>query len=240
MQATREPMSGSVLIVCDDPGSRVLLQDYLQGRGFTCRTADTVDAMFEVLARDDFALVILDVTRSGDNGFVALAALRRLRDVSQVPVIMLTARGADVDRALGLELGADDYVSKPFNPRELVARMHAILRRAEIRRIEQGPLLIGELELDPAARRLFIAGIEIALTSSEYNVFEVLARSAGKTVTRDVLYREALAREAGPHDRSIDVHVASLRRKLGEWPDGSERIATVRGVGYVLTVFRRK
>lgn len=229
----REPSAGHVLVVDDDSDLRGMLRDYLQGEGFQCRTADTTDAMFRILATEPCKLVILDLMLPGENG---LAALRRLRESSPVPVIMLTARGSEMERVLGLELGADDYLSKPFNPQELVARIRAILRRTATEPAIPAPLRIDELEVHPAARRVFLAGRDVPLTSMEYNVLEVLARSAGKVVSRDELYRRALARQAGPYDRSIDVHIASLRRKLGERSDGTERIATVRAIGYVLTI----
>ena len=227
----------TVLVVDDDSGLCAMLKEYLQEEGFHCLVANSTDTMFKVLARHACRLVILDVMLPGENGLVALRRLREAED--PVPVIMLTARASDVERVLGFDLGADDYVSKPFNPQELVARARAILRRTEPNDQRMVPIVIDELEIRPGLRRVSVSGQRADLTSTEYGVLEALARLAGQVLSRDELYQQALSRHSGPQERSIDMHVASLRRKLGRWPDGSERIATVRGVGYVLTVFQR-
>jgi two-component system response regulator CpxR len=177
--------------------------------------------------------VILDVMLPGLGGF---AVLNRIRESSKVPVIMLTARGEEVDRIVGLEMGADDYLPKPFNPRELVARIRAILRRtgdAANQGVDASVLSVGDLEMDMGARRVLCSFNEVELTGAEFAVLEILVQAAGTVVTRDDLSRQALGRRASAFDRSLDVHLSNLRRKLGPLPDGGERIKTVRGVGYL-------
>jgi two-component system response regulator CpxR len=166
-----------------------------------------------------------------------LEVLRRIRQNSQVPVLMLTARGEEIDRIVGLEMGADDYLPKPFNPRELVARLRAIQRRtlAAQPAAEARPdtLEVGDVTLDLGTRTVLCAGAPIELTSMEFSVFEVLLRLAGTVISREDLTRQALGREFGSFDRSIDVHVSSLRKKLGPGAGGQDRIKSVRGVGYL-------
>jgi len=169
-------------------------------------------------------------------------ALRRIRVHSQIPVIMLTARGDEVDRIVGLEIGADDYLPKPFNPRELAARLRAVLRRAgatEGGGPSGGLLRVEDLELDLGARAAFVGGTPVRLTGTEFSLLELLARNSGTVVTREELSRQVLERRPNPFDRSLDVHISNLRRKLGPRPDGGERIKTVRARGYVLTVRAR-
>jgi two-component system response regulator CpxR len=156
---------------------------------------------------------------------------------------MLTARGSDVDRIVGLEIGADDYLPKPFNPRELVARIRAILRRARPAEDAEGAddaarrdrITVGDIELDRGSRSARRRGAALELTSVEFDLLELLLRAAGAVVARDALSEKVLGRKLTPFDRSIDVHVSNLRRKLGPHPDGSERIKTVRSVGYIYT-----
>jgi two-component system response regulator CpxR len=150
---------------------------------------------------------------------------------------MLTARGDDVDRIVGLELGADDYLPKPFNPRELVARIRAVLRRGRMETPgeNQGNVLrVADLAIDPAARHVSVGGTRIELTTVEFDLLETLAQGAGTAFSRENLVRQVLKRPFSPFDRSLDVHVSNLRRKIGTYPDGSERIKTVRGLGYIL------
>ena len=180
-------------------------------------------------------LVVLDVMLPGLNGF---EVLRRIRNKSRIPVLLLTARGEDVDRIVGLEIGADDYLPKPFNPRELVARIRAILRRtrtAEKPGAGQPPeiLLVGDIELDPATRTVRQNGNPVELTSVEFNLLEVLLREAGRVVSRERLVDTVLSRKFSPFDRSIDMHVSKIRRKLGDSDTGTDHIKTVRGVGYI-------
>jgi DNA-binding response OmpR family regulator len=171
--------------------------------------------------------VILDVMMPRVDG---IEALQRIRTASRVPVIMLTARGDDVDRIVGLELGADDYVTKPCTPRELAARLRAILRRTQPGPSD-GPLAAGELRMFPERREVEWRGKSVVLTSAEFNVLEVLLRNAGRVVTKKEIYEQALGRQIGRFDRSADVHVSSIRQKLG---DASAMIRTVRGIGYHL------
>jgi two-component system response regulator CpxR len=167
----------------------------------------------------------------GRSGIEVLTALRRETDL---PVLMLTARGEDLDRILGLELGADDYLPKPCNPRELVARLRAVLRRRGGGALL--PLHVGDLELQPASRQLLRDGERLELTSTEFSIAQELLRRAGSVVSKRDLYLAALGREPVRYDRSIDMHVSNLRRKLGPGPGGDERIETVRGLGYLYAV----
>jgi DNA-binding response OmpR family regulator len=172
------------------------------------------------------ALVILDLMLPRMPG---IEVLRRLRARSGVPVLILSARGDDVERILGLEIGADDYVAKPFNPRELVARIRAILRRANQSGATAGPLTVGDVSLEPSARAAWINGAPMTLTSVEFTLLETLLQRAGHVVTREHLTEVVLGRKLGAFDRVIDVHVSNLRKKLGT----AERIKSVRGMGYL-------
>ncbi len=220
-----------VLIVDDDTELAGLLGRQLALDGFeTAAVPDGPSGLEEALS-GGYDVVILDVMLPDMDGF---EVLRRLRASSAVPVLMLTARGEDVDRIVGLEMGADDYLPKPFNPRELVARLRAILRRAgEAPAVGEGVLLVEDLEVDPGARAVRRGGESVKLTGVEFSLLEVLVRRAGQVVGRDELTREVLGRRPSPFDRALDVHVSALRRKLGPLPGGGERIKTVRGVGYL-------
>jgi two-component system response regulator CpxR len=176
---------------------------------------------------------VLDVMLPVINGF---EVLRRIRAASRVPVLMLTARGEDVDRIVGLEIGADDYLPKPFNPRELVARIRAVLRRTDApphRHVQCGKVIVGDIELAPGNRTVLCAGRKVDLTTVEFAILEVLLRQAGQVVSRDELVRLALGRSLSAYDNSINVHVSSLRKKLGQRTDESERIKTIRCIGYL-------
>ena len=220
------------LIIDDDADLCELVTEYLQGEGLEVEAVhDGVTGVVRCLeATPD--LVILDVMLPGLGGFEVLS---RIRERSKVPVIMLTARGEDVDRIVGLEMGADDYLPKPFNPRELVARIRAILRRVAGETTGDGPELfsVGDLHLDLGAREVRCSDRLVELTGAEVIILEVLIREAGSVVGRDDLSRQALGRRSSAFDRSLDVHLSNLRRKLGPSLDGGERIKTVRGVGYV-------
>jgi DNA-binding response OmpR family regulator len=219
-----------VLIVDDDSELVGLLRDYLADEGFTVAAATDGDSGARAAVETSPDLVILDVMLPRLSGF---DALRRIRERSAVPVIMLTARGQDVDRIVGLELGADDYIPKPFNPRELLARIRAVLRRGRAAAGGGGaPIIVGDVRLDPGGRRAMRGGQPVELTGTEYSLLELLMREAGSVVKREVLYRDVLGRRPVPFDRSLDVHVSNLRRKLGPLPDGGERIKSLRGVGY--------
>jgi two-component system response regulator CpxR len=181
----------------------------------------------------EHALVVLDIMLPGMNG---LDVLRKLRAHSRIPVLILTARGDDVDRIVGLEIGADDYLAKPFNPRELMARIRAILRRTQLLPPGASALekvAVGDVDVDPAARVVCRGGEPVELTSVEFSLLEMLLRSAGQVVTREQIAHDVLGRQFFPYDRSIDMHVSKLRRKLGDAPSGGDRIKTIRGVGYV-------
>jgi len=218
-----------ILIVDDDAELIELLRDFLAEEGLESTSAGDGEDGVRAALEGGCDLVVLDVMLPRLNGF---DALRRIREASAVPVIMLTARGQEVDRIVGLELGADDYLPKPFNPRELVARIRAVLRRGRQSAPSGAALVVGDLRLDPGARRVQRGGEAIEVTGTEYSLLEALVREAGKVVRRDVLFREVLGRRPVPYDRSLDVHVSNLRRKLGALPDGGERIKSVRGVGY--------
>ena len=227
-----------VLVVDDDVELCELLAQYLKAEGFDLEAVANGEQGVGRALSGDHALVVLDVMLPAMQGF---EVLRQIRAQSPIPVLMLTARGDDLDRILGLELGADDYLPKPFNPRELAARIRAILRRAKPQPSELAPqlpepILLGDLELDNAARVVRRGGEPLNLTTVEFQLLEVLLRAAGQVVTREVLVRDVLGREFSPFDRSIDVHVSNLRKKLGPHPDSTERIKGVRGFGYLYAV----
>ena len=227
-------MQQNLLIIDDDIGLCELLASYLASEGYAVEAVhDGAEGADRALG-GDYALIVLDVMLPTLNGF---EVLRRIRLGSQVPVLMLTARGEEIDRIVGLEMGADDYLPKPFNPRELVARMRAIQRRTMAPQLAVAAvpdtLEVGDVTLDLGTRTVRCCGITVDLTSLEFSVFETLLRLAGKVVSREDLTRQALGREFGSFDRSIDVHVSSLRRKLGPAAGGEDRIKSVRGIGYL-------
>jgi two-component system, OmpR family, response regulator CpxR len=226
-------MQQSILIIDDDTGLCELLGSYLATEGFAVEAAHDGAQGADRALTGAFSLVVLDVMLPTLNGF---EVLRRIRQGSQVPVLMLTARGDEIDRIVGLEMGADDYLPKPFNPRELVARLRAIQRRTQAAPPAGEPrpelLEVGDLTLDLGTRSVRCAGVPVELTSLEFSVCEALLRLAGSVVSREDLTRQALGREFGSYDRSIDVHVSSLRKKLGPAAGGEDRIKSVRGVGY--------
>jgi two-component system response regulator CpxR len=218
------PHMTPLLIIDDDAELCALLTEFLAREGFSVVSEHDGAKGLELALAGNFALVVLDLMLPSIDGF---ALLKQLRAESRVPVLMLTARGEDVDRIVGLELGADDYLAKPFNPRELVARIRAILRRAQSP--SKGRLEINGVTIDPGSRSVTCDGHEIEMTTLEFDILEVLMRAAGRVVSRDALMESMYNRKATPFDRSIDMHVSHLRRKLE-----SERtlIKTVRGVGY--------
>ncbi len=219
-----------ILLVDDDVELCRLVSEFLEGEGWEVAVVHDGEVAIERILRDTWDLVILDVMLPGCNG---LDVLRRTRERSSVPVIMLTARGDEVDRIVGLELGADDYLPKPFNPRELAARMRAVMRRAGGDREPPAEgLAVGDLVLDMGARSLRRDGVTIELTGAEYEVLEMLLERAGSVVSREELSGRALGRRPSPFDRSLDTHLSNLRKKLGPLPGGRERLKTVRGVGY--------
>ena len=223
-----------ILVIDDDIELGELLTDYLAGQGFEVTTVHEGRQGAEQVLTGAWDLIVLDVMLPGMDGF---EVLRRIRRSSRVPVIMLTARGDDIDRIVGLELGADDYLPKPFNPRELVARIRAIQRRTEAgQQVADDPpaeLTIGDITLCPGSRQVRRNGENLELTSVEFTLLEVLMARAGQVVDRETLVEKVLGRRLSAYDRSIDVHVSALRRKLGQHGDDSERIRTIRGIGYL-------
>jgi len=222
-----------ILLVDDDAELASMLSEYLTVEGFETVCAHSGEHGIEQAARQTFDAIVLDVMLPGMNG---IEVLRRLRERSPVPVLMLTARGDHVDRIVGLELGADDYVPKPCPPRELVARLRAILRRTRGGDQPGGMLSAGLLALWPARRRVTCDGTPLTLTSTEFNLLEVLLRDAGRVVSKQDLYSKGLGRTMGRFERSIDVHISSIRHKLSDAAGERLRIESVRGVGYQLVV----
>jgi DNA-binding response OmpR family regulator len=224
-----------LLLVDDDVELAGMLGDYLAREGFEVDMAHDGNAGLLKALAGEYALVILDVMLPGLNG---VEVLGRLRAHGDQPVIMLTAKGDDVDRIVGLEMGADDYVPKPCTPRELVARVRSVLRRLQAGAAADastGPVRVDALSLWPEKRHAEWQGAPLDLTSTEFSLLLCLARNAGQAVRKDDLSRQALGRPLARFDRSIDVHVSNLRHKLGERPDGLPWIHTVRGIGYQLT-----
>jgi DNA-binding response OmpR family regulator len=221
-----------VLIVDDDVELCRLLGERLSSEGFALEAVHDGPRGLERVLSQEHALVILDLMLPGMGG---LDVLRRVRNQSPVPVLILTARGEEVDRILGLEIGADDYLPKPFNPRELIARIRAILRRTSRTAPTGNSVSVGDLQLDPAAREVRMDGLPIDLTSVEFALLETLLRDAGHVVTREQLTETVLGRKLGPFDRVIDVHISNLRKKLNR-AHGEERIKAVRGSGYLFVI----
>lgn len=224
-------MAQRLLIVDDDSELTRLLTELLGHEGFDVESLGAGAGAAERATSGHFALAILDVMLPDTNGFEILKAIRRR---SSLPVILLTARGDDVDRIVGLEIGADDYVPKPFNPRELTARIRAVLRRAEPRPVPGRVVVeVDDVVLDPAARLVHRAGQVVELTSVEFDILRALLESAGETVSRATIVETVLGRRFDPFDRSVDMHISNLRKKLGTRADGDERIKTIRSVGYI-------
>ncbi|MCC6663727.1 MAG: response regulator transcription factor [Polyangiaceae bacterium] len=223
-------MALRVLLIDDDARLAELLSGYLAQHDVVLGHARDGVTGLARLDADAFDAVLLDVMMPGVDG---LEVLRRLRHKSRLPVIMLTARGDESDRVVGLELGADDYIAKPFSPRELLARVRAVLRRAQ-------PDLAGErvfaqdLVLDVGARRATVAGRELELTGIEFDILVALVRRAGRVVPRGALLGEAGRGDVAVGERTVDVHISRLRKKIGDDPKNPQRIKTVRGIGYVL------
>ena len=219
--------SAKLLLADDDVELSAMLKEYLEREGFKVTTVHDGEAAATHALSGTYQIAILDVMMPRLDG---IEALRRIRRGSRIPVIMLTARGDDVDRIVGLELGADDYVPKPCTPRELAARVRAILRRLQPQP-DGGPLEIGGLMMWPEKRRAQWRGRPLELTGTEFNVLEVLMRNAGRVVSKKELSEQALGRPLARFDRSVDVHLSSIRQKLGT---GGLLINTVRGMGYHL------
>ena len=228
-----------ILVIDDDEELCELLSDYLTPEGFDIKAVQTPEEGLSLALSQDHDLVVLDVMLPGMSGF---DTLRHIRAKSQIPVIMLTARGDDVDRIVGLEMGADDYLPKPFNPRELVARIRAVQRRFETRSDAENiprhkpSLEIGDVILNPGPRTVMIDEKPVLLTAVEFILLYELMKNAGNVVNRDVLSETVLGRKLDVFDRSIDVHVSSLRKKLGPKYQGIERIQSIRGLGYIYSL----
>ena len=223
--------SARILVIDDDTELCRLLMRFLDGEGFEIECETDGREGVERALSGDFVLVMLDVMMPEVSGF---EVLRRIRARSRIPVLMLTARGDTLDRVLGLEMGADDYLPKPFDPSELAARIRAILRRAARPPEATATLTTSGIELETGTRSARRDGQRIDLTTVEFDLLAALVRSAGRTVSREDLVRDVLGREFSPFDRSIDTHVCNLRKKLGTLEDGSQRIKSVRGTGYIL------
>lgn len=224
----------SILVIDDDQELTAMLGDYLTPEGFSLRISGSGLEGLSMLGSGSFALVLLDVGLPDTNGFDVLA---EIRSRSQLPVIMLTGRAEDVDRIVGLEMGADDYLPKPFVPRELLARIRSVLRRSKLTKTATAPhsgrqITIDDLLMDRSARSVHCNGEPVVLTFAEYTILEMLLDAGGSTVSREDISLRALGRELAPYDRSIDVHMSNIRRKLGPTSGGGERIITVRGAGY--------
>lgn len=234
MKSPQTPPASRVLLVDDDAELLQLLRDYLCADGFAVEcAADGLSGVAAALS-GHHDIVVLDVMMPGMSG---TEALTRIRAASMIPVLMLTARGDDTDRIVGLELGADDYVPKPCTPRELSARLKAIMKRVSANpRTASSPLIAGDISLWPSQRRAELSGRSLDLTSTEFGLLEVLVRHAGEPVGKDSLSEEALGRPLARFDRSIDVHISRIRQKLGHLDDGRSRIQTVVRKGYQLIV----
>jgi two-component system response regulator CpxR len=223
----------SILLVDDDRELDVMLTEYLSAEPFSVTTAADGTVALELLTAESFDLVILDVMLPSLSGF---DVLRRLRQTLTIPVIMLTARGEDIDRILGLELGADDYLPKPFNPKELVARIHAVLRRtAKNMEFSNQAVTVGSLHLSTASLEATVDGRAVRLTGTEFRVLELLMRGAGHAQSRKFLTERILGRTLSAYDRSIDTHISNLRRKLVDERGRGIEIRNIRGAGYLLT-----
>lgn len=236
--------SNRILIIDDDVELCELLVEYLMPEGFVVETTQDGESGAERAIGEEFNLVVLDIMLPGMSG---LDVLRRIRQVSSIAVVMLTARGDEIDRIVGLELGADDYMPKPFNPRELMARIRAVQRRSRPlpspnspRRTPKAGLTVGDIFLDQRTRTATQNEIPLDLTAVEFSLLAMLLRHAGEVVTREELVQSVLGRDLSPYDRSIDVHISNLRRKLGPLSDGSDRIKTLRGTGYQYLVPEQK
>jgi len=229
-----------ILIVDDDRDLIDLMRQYLEGEGLVVESAIDYASGLRAALSGNHELVILDVNLPGGSGF---ELLKKLRAASNLPVVLLTARGDSVDRIVGLHIGADDYVPKPFEPREVVARIRAVLRRTRAGMEKAGPddrVVVGDVTLSCSTRTATLAGQMLDLTTVEFDLLEVLLRNAGKVVTRDQLAQAALGRNLAPFDRGVDVHLSKLRKKLGGGQYSQDRIKTVRGSGYIYVALEQK
>ncbi|MEM7016623.1 MAG: response regulator [Pseudomonadota bacterium] len=234
MVNTADIQTIKVLMVDDDEEFTALVAEFLAAEGgFNLTARHDGEAGITRALTGQFDIMILDISMPKRNGFEVLKAVRQQ---SEMPVIMLTARGDDIDRILGLEIGADDYVPKPCNLRELAARIRAVMRRFGNAAKPETPndtVTVGDLRLDPGAQSAYCEDQPVGLTGAEYLVLEVLVQSAGQVVDKDAIAEHALGRRLLPYDRSVDIHIGHLRKKLGPLPNGLQRIKTLRGRGYL-------
>jgi two-component system response regulator CpxR len=227
-------MNNKILIIDDDEELCELVAEYLTVEGFETSAVHDGESGLREARKGAFDLAILDVMLPKMSGF---EVLRNLREDSALPVLMLTARGDDMERIIGLEIGADDYLPKPFNPRELVARLRAILRRAnpETDGDAAEAVSVEDVTLSPTLRSVEVGGEPVSLTSIEFELLTALMNNAGKVSRKEDLSESVLERSLSPYDRSLDMHISNLRKKLGPREDGTERIKTIRSVGYIYT-----
>ncbi len=221
-----------LLIIDDDPKLAALLAEYLGGRGFRIQTASDGRQGLSRLRCGGIDGVILDVMMPGMDGF---EVLQEIRKDHHLPVIMLTARGDDMDRIVGLEMGADDYLPKPFNPRELLARIRAVLRRLKkTASVDSEAIQASGILINPSRREAFVNDTPLDLTTTEFEILRALVANAGRVIPRERLMEHARGEEWASFDRSIDVHISHLRKKLGDEPKKPNLIKTIRGIGYLV------
>jgi two-component system response regulator CpxR len=227
-----KPMQ-QILVIDDDVELCELVAEYLEPEGYKVEAVHEGPLGVGRALSGEHALAVLDYMLPGLNGF---EVLRQIRATSRLPIVMLTARGDDMNRIIGLQIGADDYLPKPFNPLELVARINAVLRRAQAAPAQKPAseiVIVGDVEMDNRTHTVRRAGELIDLTAVEYALLEKLLGAPGRILEREELVKDVLHRQLSPFDRSIDTHVSNLRRKLGHQVNGAERIKTVRSVGYI-------
>lgn len=224
-------MNNAILVVDDDIELTDLLKQYLESEGFEVSCVHDGEAAVKKALNQPFDAIILDVMLPKMNGFEVLKAIR---EHVQIPVLMLTARGDDIDRIVGLEIGADDYLAKPCNPRELVARLRAIFRRVQKVPVQRPLLDWNNIVMDCSKRQVTYNHTPLELTNAEFNILEMMLRSPGQAFSKEELTEYALGRKYTAYDRSIDVHISNLRNKLGDNHQGEPLVRTVRGFGYML------
>jgi len=231
------PPADRLLVIDDDTELCALVSNFLADESFEVEWESDPVRGVDLAISGGHSLIVLDVMLPGRNGVEmdGFEVLRRIRAQSRIPVLMLTAKGDTLDRVLGLDLGADDYLAKPFEPSELAARIRAILRRSvySLAAVRRGRLNIADVEIDFGARAVARNGLPVDLTSVEFDLLATLMNAAGSIVSREDLMRNVLGRDFSPFDRSIDTHIYNLRKKIGDLPDGTERIKAVRGAGYL-------
>ncbi|GAB7079425.1 response regulator transcription factor [Megalodesulfovibrio paquesii] len=223
-----------ILLIDDDTELCAMVEEYFHGEGMSATSRHTGEEGMQAIRDETWDLILLDVGLPDKSGFELLAELRH---ITATPLLMLTGRGDTVDKVVGLEMGADDYMAKPFNPRELLARARALIRRSRMRQNlpaqTESDHVVGDVTLSTRARTVQVSGHPVQLTNVEFHILELLLESAGNLVSRERISSYALNRELSPFDRSIDVHISNLRRKLGPSSRMETRIATIRGAGYI-------